>query len=381
MTGESVKMFRSALGGFNRDDVTNYIKETDQKHADVLAELTARLEEAERKCGELSAQAEEAQSENEALQLRLTEMTEQRDEARRAADQAEQVCGDLREALRCAEADYREVTEASAAKEAAWNAEKESMSAELAEIHAAAERDRQDFDRQLAEKNEYLTQFMQNCSGLTEERDSLTASLAEANVKITELTEKLQAAEEILAAQPEEPEYDPNDHSSPAYKLEMYDKISAQLGDILINANRNADDILSAAREEAEKLRIDMEIECDQKRAECESEAAQIRAETAEEAAYIRERLSANAASLLSTVSADLHVNIESCIREMNDCITDMQYEMQALLAKMSSRSGEMNDRISYYQSCVSEGIEKKISELDDKYGIPRSAEGERYDS
>ena len=54
---------------------------------------------------------------------------------------------------------------------------------------------------------------------------------------------------------------------------------------------------------------------------------------------------------------------------------------MQALLAKMSSRSGEMNDRISYYQSCVSEGIEKKISELDDKYGIPRSAEGERYDS
>lgn len=379
MTGESVKMFRSALGGFNRDDVTNYIKETDQRHADALAELTARLEEAERRCEEQSVNLEKANSDIDALQLRLTEMTEQRDDARRAAGEAEQVCGDLREALRCAEADYREVTEASAAKEAAWNAEKVSMTTELAEIRASAERDKQDFDRQLAEKNEYLTQFMQNCSGLTEERDSLTASLAEANAKITELTEKLQAAEEILAAQPEEPEYDPNDHSSPAYKLEMYDKISAQLGDILINANRNADDILSAAREEAEKLRIDTEIECDKKREECESEVAQIRAETAEEAAYIRERLSGNAASLLSAVSADLHINIESCIREMNDCITDMQYEMQALLAKMSGRSGEMNDRIGYFQSCAAEGIEKKISELDDKYGIPGSADSGRY--
>ncbi|MBQ7933117.1 MAG: hypothetical protein IJ334_19185 [Clostridia bacterium] len=199
--------------------------------------------------------------------------------------------------------------------------------------------------------------------------------------RITELTEKLQAAEAVIAAQPEEPVYDPNDHTSPAYKLEMYNKISAQLGDILINANRNADEILSAAREEAEKLRIDMEIECAQKRAECESEIEQIRSETAEEAAYIRERLSGNAASMLSTVSADLHGNIENCIREMNDAITDMQYEMQTLLTKITARSGEMNDRISYYQGCVAEGIEKKLSDMDGKYGIRQSADNEVYES
>ena len=55
MNKETIPMFRSALGGFNRDDVNNYIKETDQKHADELAELTALLEEAQRSYEELSA--------------------------------------------------------------------------------------------------------------------------------------------------------------------------------------------------------------------------------------------------------------------------------------------------------------------------------------
>ncbi len=190
------------------------------------------------------------------------------------------------------------------------------------------------------------------------------SSITEAHTRIEELTEQLREATE----KPVEPEYDPNDHSSPAYKLEMYDKISSQLGDIIINANRNADDIVSSAREEAEKLRLDTELECAKKRADCENETALLRAETAAETAQIRERLSGAATSLLDAIQDDMHTNIESCIREMNDCISDMQYELQSLLSKLSNRSDEMNDRIGYYQGCISEEIEKKLGGLDEGY-------------
>ncbi|MBO4931709.1 MAG: hypothetical protein J6I42_05950, partial [Clostridia bacterium] len=181
MNKETIPMFRSALGGFNRDDVTNYIKETDQKHADELAEMTALLEEAQRsyeelsaKNKELSAQLDTVQTKNYDLTLRLDEVTAQRDESLKENEQSTATFRDLRYSLDKAEADIRELTETAEARAKEWAKEKE------------------DFLRQIDELK--------------------TAAV--------------------------EPEYDPDDHNSPAYKLEMYDKISAQLGDILINANR-----------------------------------------------------------------------------------------------------------------------------------------------
>ena len=76
----------------------------------------------------------------------------------------------------------------------------------------------------------------------------------------------------------------------------------------------------------------------------------------------------------MAELSADLHGNIENCIREMNSCITDMQYEMQTMLKKIKTRSAEMNDRISYYQSSVSEGIEGRLAGMNDLCGIAAAA-------
>ncbi|MGN1345712.1 MAG: hypothetical protein ACI4V1_02940 [Eubacteriales bacterium] len=318
MNQENIKIFRSAIGGFNREDVTNYIREVDRKHADILEEITAHLEEANQKNKELSVKAEEdrhaldeIQQTNETLKETIRTLTAEREEAHRQAD--------------------------------ACRAETEKL------------------NTMLAEANERLTVLDGEKQLLNEKIRSLEA--------------------ELEKAAPEEDVSDPKDHSSPAYKLAMYDKISSQLGDILINANRNADDILSAAREEAEKLRLDTDLECEQKRSDCDSEVARVRTETAEEAAYIREHLSAVANSLLSSVSADLHGNIENCIREMNACMTDLQYELQTLTAKIASRSEEMNERISYYQGCVSEGIEERLSTMDEKYGIQKTAENAAQES
>jgi len=160
---------------------------------------------------------------------------------------------------------------------------------------------------------------------------------------------------------------DVTDRGSDAYKLEMYDKVSSQLGDILIGANRNADDIISAAKNEAAQLRTDAEIECEQKRAECDASISRTRIELEEEASYIRERLSVAAGDLLTNVSTDLHTNTENCIRELSTCVEDMQYEIRALFSRLTSRCSEMNDRIDYYQNCVSDGVNSKLKEMDEK--------------
>ncbi|MBP3293496.1 MAG: hypothetical protein J6N32_07065 [Clostridia bacterium] len=311
MNKETIPMFRSALGGFNRDDVTNYIKETDQKHADELAEMTALLEEAQRsyeelsaKNKELSSQLDTVQTKNYDLTLKLDEVTAQRDEALKENEQSNATFRDLRYSLDKAEADIRELTETAEARAKEWAKEKEDYLRQIDELKTAAV----------------------------------------------------------------EPEYDPDDHNSPAYKLEMYDKISAQLGDILINANRNADDILEAARQEAETLRLDTETECGQKRAECDADIRRLRGELAKEAEALREGLSNGAASLLADIRTDLHSNVESCIREMNSCVTDMQYEIQTMLARIKKSSDEMNDRIGYYQSSASEGIESRLTEMDKEF-------------
>lgn len=191
-----------------------------------------------------------------------------------------------------------------------------------------------------------------------------TAEIDDLRIKLTEVNNKLNDKSE------ENSDTDKNDTDSDAYKLSMYNKISAQLGDIIIKANRNADEIISKAKCEAEEIKIKSETEAEQKRNECSAAISKIKSETEEEAAYIRERLSFVAEDLLSHVSADLHGSIESCVREISTYISDMQYEIKSLLTKISSRSDEMDERISYYQSCVADGIDKRLCDIDEKYGI-----------
>ena len=161
-----------------------------------------------------------------------------------------------------------------------------------------------------------------------------------------------------------------NEKGSDAYKLSMYDKISSQLGDILINANRSAEEIVREAKDEAEKLRADIHLECEQKREECDAVIARTKEETEEEASYIRERISQTATELLDNVSGDLHGSVENCVRELTTSITDIEYEIKTLLSKMNQRSDEMNSLIAYYQNGVLEEIKKKLAAMDEKYGI-----------
>lgn len=57
-----IQKFRSALAGFNRQDVQEYIEQTAAAHRRELAQLQARLDEAEGRTGELEAALSGAES-------------------------------------------------------------------------------------------------------------------------------------------------------------------------------------------------------------------------------------------------------------------------------------------------------------------------------
>lgn len=403
------KTFRSAIGGYNREDVNEYIKNSDLKYTAELDTLKKAVEEAKAEAEGFAAAVQTAIAERDGARERahadmvaaaeltkakdgeIADLTKRFNLLKAESDAQTNVINSLREeksALSAQSEEYRSAVDL-AKKEA-----EEKIKAVCAEYEEklAEIRSQQESVMELRAENEALTGTLneavteaaalrENANSLagriTELEAQLSAALEEMAKKNAELASKnaeiaalTTAHEEALSQCVHKALGDVTEPGSDAYKLEMYDKVSSQLGDILIGANRNADDIIAAAKTEADKLRADTEIECEQKRADCDASVSRTRMEVEEEASYIRERLSVAAGDLLASVSTDLHANTENCIRELTACVEDMQYEIKALFSRLTSRSAEMNDRIDYYQNCVAEGVGMKLAEMDEKYGI-----------
>ncbi len=243
-------------------------------------------------------------------------------------------------------------------EKASLEGEIEALRAGEAEINAKLEGIRKEADFYKAESQAQLAVI----ATLKGEKADLASELDELKAACNSHGDAL--TDEELAAM---------DKESVEYKLGMYNKISAQLGDIIINANRTADEIVAKAKAKATELRTAAEREIAQKKTECSSEIARIKSETEEEAAYTRKRISTVAEDILSRASSELQGSIDSSVREVSTYVSDLQYEIKSLMTKISKRSDEMYDRIGYYQSCVSEGVDKRLSEMDRKYGIKKS--------
>lgn len=85
--------FRSALNGFNREDVVHYLEYINTKHQNQVNQLTAEAEE-------LRTQLEAAQSRlawNPGLEEKLAAMTRERDELRDQLEALQQRCNGLEE--------------------------------------------------------------------------------------------------------------------------------------------------------------------------------------------------------------------------------------------------------------------------------------------
>lgn len=254
MAKKDEKLFRGHLGGFNKSDVNEYIRETDRTHADAVAALTQELD---------------------------------------------------------------------------------SLRAKLAE----------------AEKNvDILNAELNNLKAETEESRSEKALLESRNTGLTEEVVSLKA------------KLDKKEADTAVSPMSTFEKVRSRLS---AGKSGTSDEMIRSARDTAQRIISAAERECEAKRAECEAAVARIRTQTEGQAEFIRTKLAQTAGSFLSNVGNDLTESIESCIREINSCLSDMEGEIKTLLSKMESRSGEMNDRIAYYKGYLSEGIESTISKID----------------
>ena len=303
--------FRRQLSGYNREDVNAYIRELDLRTAAEKASLEEEL-------NSIKAQLAEAQEAAAALRSEKEELTSA------LADKAKEIAGlgeKLDEAVRRCDSLTSDAEKAAAAD-----------AAHLAEIGALRQQ---------------LLSF-----GITP---------VELNDDGTPATDRSVSADDAA-----------DNHDSPLYKLKMYDKISGQLGDILINANRNAREIVNAATQEVDRMKSDANEFCETKRRQCDEEVQKIRRDLNEEAAVIRNDLSATASALLSNVNANIHGNMESCTHEISSCLSELQYEVKSMLSKITARTDDMNERISYFTTAVSDEIEKDLASIDKKFGLNR---------
>lgn len=355
------EQFRNALGGYNKEDVNRYIKETD------LA-FTARLDTMQKQLDAAADNAADANGKIEALQKKVEECTAQLAQAASQLSEKEMQCSQKDATLQ----ELQKRLDIARAQTDAQNAVMEKLKKENAALTET-----------LKTKAAEMEEAQEQVSRALREKEEAIAACAEAEKSVqtavhTE-TEKWQlllrnaVAEEKEKSEAEiarlRKEFDSGEESV-AYRLRMYDKISGQVGDILLNANRNADDVLAAAHAESEKIRSDAMEAAEQIQNDAYAKAERTRAETEEEAVYIRERLSDTAEQLLAIISGNLHDNVGSCIREVDTCIAEMQSDMNTTLNTIQARYREMSDRILYYQNCVTDTVEKKLREMDEKYGI-----------
>ncbi|MBQ8746351.1 MAG: hypothetical protein IJZ08_00600 [Clostridia bacterium] len=163
---------------------------------------------------------------------------------------------------------------------------------------------------------------------LKEENESLREKLAAAEAEKAQLAERL--AEMEKSAEEEE-------------KSQKYDRISAQIGDIMISANTSADAIVAAAN----------------------THAAKILSDTESEANTIRTRLNEQATEMLAHISGELHTSAESCMCELITALSEMRDNTAVLIQDFEKRSRDLSLKVEYYQTTLTETIRTALREMD----------------
>ena len=221
------------------------------------------------------------------------------------------------------------------ARETEFTSKITSAEESAAEAVKAAEAAREEAKAALQAKEEaeaILAALRESNDAMKEENARLTEQIAALQAKLTE-------AEKISAVDPE---------SNEIKKSMKYDQISAQIGDILINANSSADRIVAAAN----------------------AEATRIMTETEDEATYIRARLSDAADHMLTHISTELHDSTDHCLSELMNALREMRDCTGALLSDFEKRNLLLKEKVAYYQTSVTDTIHKALTEMDQKYGI-----------
>lgn len=159
---------------------------------------------------------------------------------------------------------------------------KEDVNAYLEQMHIQFSKKEENYRKEIAElRGKGNTGSVSDDIGgsLIAENNELKSTVSDLNMKLSELRKSCGDSENLIAAMRAEDEQiraenlklkqelldlkiditkaksNGSDDENVRQKAEMYDKMSIQLGDMMITANKNADQIISEATKEAESLR------------------------------------------------------------------------------------------------------------------------------
>jgi len=222
------------------------------------------------------------------------------------------------------------------------NREWEEKTAETENALQEAQKDKSNAESAVSALNDSLMAIKSEKEALERINESLKEAVDQKNEEIAALTERLLAAEQAAAALREQLTLSGEDDKSV-----KYDRISAQIGDIMISANTSANAIVAAANEHATRIMT----------------------ETETEANSIRARLSDAADEMLSQISGELHTSTENCISEMTTSLREMRDNASALIQDFEKRSRDLSVKVEYYQTSLNEAVNALLSEMDKKYG------------
>ena len=186
---------------------------------------------------------------------------------------------------------------------------KDDVNAYIEQIHMKFTRRESELRAQMAEVQQMPCQNGANDTALARDLEAAKEALASAEARNHALMAELEALKANVAASEQET----------AEKSKLYDSMSAQVGNILIVANSNADQILRDAKAEADKLKADAVYEAEKTRQEAE------------------EKLN----GMIRALEAKLATVSERCLAEYEALVTEAGHRFGEITETMKNRSCE----------------------------------------
>lgn len=175
---------------------------------------------------------------------------------------------------------------------------------------------------------------------LREKLSKITSDTDEYEKKISKYKLRIEELEKALDEKNAEASKD--DKAPDFNKIRMYDQLSSQIGEIIIGANKNADDVIKKAETAAKKL-----LE--------ESEKNAIEAKA---------RLQVAFDSIISGLRKDIEAETDSCIKEFRSYTQSINSGSQNMIAEIEKRYSEMSDKITSYSDALEDSVKSRVSTL-----------------
>ena len=164
--------------------------------------------------------------------------------------------------------------------------------------------------------------------------EAASASAVKQDKVISSLYEEIDTLKEEIAKLRESVKEDPAKQETGDEML-RYNEMSAQIGNVLIDAQKNAASIIDAAKKEAEKI----------------TKAAS-------------ENVSEASEKALREITDKMCKSVDATYKEATAYMNALQIEVNRLLADFSGKNKEMNEKIKALHSSLSKSISSEVNEL-----------------